>query len=265
MEKLTEPCSILVYDTKGENLVEFLTIGTPLACSGYGIQFDDCLDVGRYHDSEASSVEELIATNLQDYWKGIEKTKQELLSDGYYEKTQDLAVQYQTYAKEYFEEEERMTGHYKKFSKSEIAKRFNDFFRCHEGLQEGFKFHLDSRFQLASYDKKYLLNGKEETVVSVKENKIFTKEEFRQAVEENARNTMKSYRDNVEWMFRNAEEDYKDLKEKVHALLKEHPRVGLIGYQAEGNVKQIENLSIDDFTLMDYLKVKPKSLYWFTH
>lgn len=263
MDKLTEPCSVLVFDTDGDNLVEFLSVGVPLAYSGYGLQFSDCLDVGCFCDNDASSVEEILSRHLQKKKTEIDKTKAELLSDGYYEKTQDLAIRYQQYAKEYFEEKDRMAGHYRKFKKSEIAKNFDDFFKTYPELQEGDKFHLDSRFRLASYDKKVLLNGKETTIISVKENKVFSKQEFVKLVNENAEELIKIHESNSKLFYENALGDYDDLKMTVKRLLKEHHRVGLIGYHASGAVKEITDLSIDDFTLLDYLKVRPKCLYWF--
>lgn len=115
-----------------------------------------------------------------------------LLSDGYYEKTQELAILYQQYAKEYRIEKNKFEGHYKKFKKAEIYHQYNDFFKNHPCLNDHEKFYLDSRFHLKSYKKKYIDSlGNERTVIDLKENKIFTKKEFIDAVLKNEKNILK--------------------------------------------------------------------------
>lgn len=263
--KLTEPFSILVFDTDEENKVEFINIGTPLDYTFYGVSFEDCLDVGSYYNTKYSSLEEIKEKEYLEYRNNLEKTKKELLEEGYYEKTQDLAILYQHYAKIYFEEKEKMKGHYKKFSKSQTAKNFNNFFKEHQGLNEGNKGCLDQRFHLGSYIKKEILNGKECSVIDCKENKIFTKEEYIKSVEDSCFNCLKAYEDNLNYGKTIMKEDYDDLIKTVKKLLKQHRRVGLIGYNTTGHVKEINNLSIDEFKIIDYLKVKPHYIYWFTN
>ena len=58
-QKLTEPLSILVFDTEEENKVEFISIGVPLDYTFYGVSFEDCLDVGSYYNTDYSSLEEI--------------------------------------------------------------------------------------------------------------------------------------------------------------------------------------------------------------
>lgn len=110
------------------------------------------------------------------------------------------------------------------------------------------------------------MNGKEEKIISVSYSKLYTKEEFLKEVENNYLNYLNSYfgENGVYQIFyQNATMDLKDLKIKVKELLKTHKQVGLIGAHAEGNLKEINDLSIDEFSLMDYLKVQPKCIYWF--
>ena len=57
--------------------------------------------------------------------------------------------------------------------------------------------------------------------------------------------------------------DFNDLKETAKEILKNHSRVGLIGDNTKGHVLEIKGLSLDDFTLYDYLRVKDKYIYWF--
>ena len=51
--------------------------------------------------------------------------------------------------------------------------------------------------------------------------------------------------------------------EENKEILKNHSRVGLIGDNTKGHVLEIKGLSLDDFTLYDYLRVKDKYIYWF--
>ncbi len=187
-----------------------------------------------------------------------------LLSDGYYEETQELAILYQQYAKEYRIEEKKFEGHYKKFKKREIYHQYNDFFKNHLGLNDHEKFYLDSRFHLKSYGKKYIDNlGNERTVIGLKENKIFTKKEFIDSVLKNKKEYIE--REDMydkEW-FNNAMDDLLDLNRVAKEILKNHKRVGLIGYNTSNYVIEINGLSLDDFSLYDYFRVKDKHVYWF--
>lgn len=187
-----------------------------------------------------------------------------LLSDGYYEETQELAILYQQYAKEYRIEEKKFEGHYKKFKKREIYHQYNDFFKNHLGLNDHEKFYLDSRFHLKSYGKKYIDNlGNERTVIGLKENKIFTKKEFIDSVLKNKKEYIE--REDMydkEWV-NNAMDDLLDLNRVAKEILKNHKRVGLIGYNTSNYVIEINGLSIDDFSLYDYFRVKDKHVYWF--
>ena len=105
-----------------------------------------------------------------------------------------------------------------------------------------------------SYDEKYIDNaGHERTIGNVKENRIFSKDEFIASVIENTKDYIEredGY--DKEWI------DF-DTKE----ILKNHSRVGLIGDNTKGHVLEIKGLSLDDFTLYDYLRVKDKYIYWF--
>ena len=187
-----------------------------------------------------------------------------LLSDGYYEETQELAILCQQYAKEYRIEEKKFEGHYKKFKKREIYHQYNDFFKNHLGLNDHEKFYLDSRFHLKSYGKKYIDNlGNERTVIGLKENKIFTKKEFIDSVLKNKKEYIE--REDMydkEWV-NNAMDDLLDLNRVAKEILKNHKRVGLIGYNTSNYVIEINGLSLDDFSLYDYFRVKDKHVYWF--
>lgn len=187
-----------------------------------------------------------------------------LLSDGYYEETQELAILYQQYAKEYRIEEKKFEGHYKKFKKREIYHQYNDFFKNHLGLNDHEKFYLDSRFHLKSYGKKYIDNlGNERTVIGLKENKILTKKEFIDSVLKNKKEYIE--REDMydkEWV-NNAMDDLLDLNRVAKEILKNHKRVGLIGYNTSNYVIEINGLSLDDFSLYDYFRVKDKHVYWF--
>lgn len=187
-----------------------------------------------------------------------------LLSDGYYKETQELAILYQQYAKEYRIEEKKFEGHYKKFKKTEIYHQYNDFFKNHLGLNDHEKFYLDSRFHLKSYGKKYIDNlGNERTVIGLKENKIFTKKEFIDSVLKNKKEYIE--REDMydkEWV-NNAMDDLLDLNRVAKEILKNHKRVGLIGYNTSNYVIEINGLSLDDFSLYDYFRVKDKHVYWF--
>lgn len=261
--KLKEPCSILLFDSE-ENKVEFINYPTGLGYSFYGVSLYDCLSVGSLRNEKYATLEEYLKAGKEIRDKSIKDCASLLLSEGYYEMTQGLAILYQQYAKEYYEEERKYEGHYKKFMKTEIYHLFNDFFLYHPGLNEDEKFYLDSRFRLMSYDEKYIDNaGNERTIRSVKENKIFSKDEFIASVIENTKDYIEredGY--DKEWIDIDTD-DLNDLKETAKEILKTHNRVGLIGNHTKGHVLEINGLSLDDFTLYDYLRVKDKYIYWF--
>lgn len=261
--KLKEPCSILLFDSE-ENEVEFINYPTGLGYSFYGVSFNDCLSVGSLQNEKYATLEEYLKARKEIRDKCIKDCASLLLSDGYYEMTQGLAILYQQYAKEYYDEKKKYEGHYKKFMKEEIYHLFNDFFLYHPGLNEEEKFYLDSRFRLMSYDEKYIDNaGHERTIGNVKENRIFSKDEFIASVIENTKDYIEredGY--DKEWIDFDTN-DFNDLKETAKEILKNHSRVGLIGDNTKGHVLEIKGLSLDDFTLYDYLRVKDKYIYWF--
>ncbi len=261
--KLKEPCSILIFDSN-ENNVEFIKYPTSLDYSFYGLSFEDCLDVGSLQDEKYSTLEDYLKAMKEERNKRIKDCVNLLLSDGYYEETQELAILYQQYAKEYRIEKNKFEGHYKKFKKTEIYHQYNDFFKNHPGLNDHEKFYLDSRFHLKSYDKKYIDNlGNERKVIGLKENKIFTKKEFIDSVLKNEKEYIE--REDMydkEWVD-DVTDDFLDLKRVAKEILKNHNRVGLIGYNTINNVIEINGLSLDDFSLYDYLRIKDKHIYWF--
>ena len=58
-------------------------------------------------------------------------------------------------------------------------------------------------------------------------------------------------------------DDFLDLKRVTKEILKNHKRVGLIDCNTSNNVIEINGLSLEDFSLYDYLRVKDKHIYWF--
>ena len=266
-EHLKENCSVLVFKSDNENFVDFVNVKFPLDYSYYGYSFNDMLDVGCLAKYPGfNSFDEYVNYEKEIIINRLNKIKEEITSDEYYAKTEPLAKLYYEYSKKYYFEKEKITSHYKKFEKSEVGRNFNDFFKKYPELVTGDRFYLDPRFHCQSIEKTKIMNGEEVKIISVSYSKLYTKEEFLKEVENNYLNYLNSYfgENGVYQIFyQNATMDLKDLKIKVKELLKTHKQVGLIGAHAEGNLKEINDLSIDEFSLMDYLKVQPKCIYWF--
>ena len=144
MDKLTEPCSVLVFDTDGDNLVEFLSVGVPLAYSRYGLQFSDCLDVGCFCDSDASSVEEILSRHLQKRRRRSIRRKPSLLSlTGIMKRPRIWQSGINSMPKNTLKKRTD-GGHYRKFKKARSPRTSTISSRSIRSFR-GDKFHLDSR------------------------------------------------------------------------------------------------------------------------
>lgn len=265
MKKIVEPSEILVYDSDEENYVDFIKYKVPLKYSYFcDIMSGSCDSAGYLYDTNFKTLNEYVESLRNEFLTSLEKDVQTLLNDSYYESTNDLALMYHKIAKQYYEEYDKLNGTgYRKFFKSEIAKKYNNFLKEHSFLIEGEKRWLDKRFFGESYVKKEDRNGEIVKIITIKEPKLFNKNEFIESVNKAKQGLISNHERNLSIMIDEFQEDYNYFMEEAKRLLSLHPRVGLISVKTKGNVAEINNLSLDDFTIDDFLKIKPKIIYRF--
>lgn len=262
---LTEPTTILVFESNDTNNVPFLTYDEPLDYVYYGISNPDALDVGMLYDENLDSFEEFKNIKRENFKKNLEADLNELLNDIYFDGTRELAREFHYLAQDYLKKRDDFKLKGKNgYNYLRYTIPFNNFYRKNAFLQKGYKGILDVRFKITSETLTGEIDGEPFEEIVAKEPPIYSREDFKKAVNEEANKFKVTFENNLKETEETIKQDFEDLKHLVKKYLTNHKKVGLIGYNTSGKCEEINDLSLDEFGVEGFLKVKPNTIYRFT-
>ena len=275
------PNSVIIYEIKtGENQVPFIGGGTKYGYVNYIERYDPvCSMMGFLKSSpELSKYITLEQYRIGEHEKRLRLLEQSKMTEeekrAYYLKTKPLADEFAKIKTARTDDMNAYGPGSKKFLKGSANKQYHEFVSQHADLFDDRYRFVDIRFgaiveEGTPYiDPKTNENRYPTTIYEI--DPLASYEKFLVLAAKSEVTDRKFQIEQIEGNIAEINEDYQSFIAKAKQLLKTHDKVGLINPSMQGDevyipkrMKNKEPISIEHFTIDDFINADQDTIYWF--